>query len=135
LLFACWWYQRGSLRGGLLLVGTLVYFLYVYLSYAVGTSYNELFLLYIGLFSASLYALVLAFTSFNHQALAAHFSPRMPRRGPAVFMLVSGLVTLVVWIAPLLTALMEGRPPERLDHYTTKVTEALDAGTITPAAF
>jgi hypothetical protein len=38
-------YRRGSLRGGLLLTGTLGYFLYVYAGPALGTVvYNELFL-------------------------------------------------------------------------------------------
>src|SRR4051794_15763380 len=39
-------YRRGSRRGQLLLVGTLVYFLYTYASIALGTTYNNLFLVY-----------------------------------------------------------------------------------------
>jgi hypothetical protein len=74
-------------------VGTLSYFLYVYASYVLGAvAYNELFLLYVALFSASLYAFVLAFTSIDPQALGSRFSARMPRRGPAIFMFASGLV-------------------------------------------
>lgn len=127
-------YLRGSLRGGLLLLGTLGFFLYVYASYALGAvAYNELFLLYVALFSASLYAFVLAFAAVDLRALGSRFSARMPRRGPAVFMLASGLVTLVVWAGPLVAALISGEVPGRLDIYTTKLTEALDLATITPA--
>ena len=129
-------YRRGSLRGGLLLMGTLVYFLYVYASYALGpVAYNELFLLYVALFSTSLFALVLAFRSFDVQVLPAHFSARMPRRGPAIFMFVSGLVTFVVWLMAPVAALLQDRPPERLDTYTTLFTHALDLAIIVPLVF
>lgn len=129
-------YWHGSLRGGLLLMGTLVYFLYVYASYALGpVAHNELFLLYVALFSASFFALVLAFRSFDVRVLPAHFSARMPRRGPAIFMFVSGLVTFVVWLMASITALLTDQPPEWLDIYTTLFTQALDLAIIVPLVF
>lgn len=136
LLAATLLYRRGSLRGGLMLMGTLAYFLYVYASYALGpVAYNELFLLYVALFSASLFGLVLAFRSFDERALTSHFSAHVPRRGPAVFMFVSGLVTLVVWLMAPITALLQDEPPERLDTYTTLFTHALDLAIIVPLVF
>ena len=66
-------------------------------------------------------------------ALQAHFLPSLPRRGPALFMFASGLVTLLIWLAPLLSALFQGQPPELLGSSTTMVTDALDLGIITPA--
>jgi len=54
-------YRRGSLGGGLLLTGTLGFFLYNYASLALGAAYNNLFLVYVALFGASLFAFVLAF--------------------------------------------------------------------------
>lgn len=129
-------YRRGSLRGGLLLMGALTWFLYTYASYALGpVAYNNLFLVYVALFSASLFALVLAFRSFDVRALSDHFSARMPRRGPAVFMFASALVTLVVWLIAPITALMQDQPPERLDTYTTLFTNALDLAIIVPIVF
>ncbi|MBN1218316.1 MAG: hypothetical protein JXM69_05270 [Anaerolineae bacterium] len=128
-------YRRGSLRGGLLLTGALVYFLYVYASLALAAAYNTMFLVYIALFSASFFAVVRVFTVFDLQALAASFSGDMPRRGPAIFMFASGLVTLVVWLGPLLSALIQNKPPNLLGSYTTKVTDVLDLGLITPTTF
>lgn len=49
--------MAGSLRGGLLLLGTLVCFFYLYFSYAFGIAFNPLFLVYTTLYSASLFAL------------------------------------------------------------------------------
>jgi hypothetical protein len=129
-------YKRGSLRGHLLLTGTLAYFLYVYSSYALGaTAFNELFFIYAALFAASVYGFLLAFSSIDLKGLAAHFSAKLPRRGPAVFMLISGVVTLAVWASPILSSQMQGETPERLDHYSTMFTAALDLAVITPATF
>jgi hypothetical protein len=135
LLFSLSGYRRGSLRSGLLLIGTLVYFLYVYASMALTAAYNNLFLIYIALFSASFFAFMLTFTGIDRQILAHRISTHMPRRGPAIFMFASGLATLVIWLGPLLSALLQNQPPALLGSYTTKVTDVLDLGLITPATF
>jgi len=127
--------RRGFLRGGLLLPGTLVYFLYIYASYGLGIAYNRLFLVYIVLFSTSLWAFALAFRSIDARIFSEPVSPHLPRRGLAIFMIASGLVTLVVWLAPLLDALVQNVPPPLLGSYTTKITDVLDLGIITPATF
>jgi hypothetical protein len=129
-------YRRGGLRGGLALTGALTWFLYVGASYALGAvTYNNLFLVYVALFSASLFAFVLAFTSIDLQILPSDFSSRMPRRGPAIFMFASGLLTLLVWLIEPTTALIQGRPPEHLGPYSTLFTNAVDMAIIVPAAF
>ena len=105
----------------------------MYASLALNAAYNNLFLIYVALFSASLFAFVLAYTSIKPQALRSHSLPGLPRRGPALFMFASGVVTLLVWLGPLLGALVQGRPPDLLGSSTAMVTHALDLGIITPA--
>ncbi|PLR75213.1 hypothetical protein CU633_22240 [Bacillus sp. V3-13] len=51
--------RRESIRGRLLLAGTLGYFLYTYASYSFLTTYNSCFLLYVILMSASFFAFLL----------------------------------------------------------------------------
>jgi len=133
LVYATLRYWRGSLRGGLLLLGTLVYFLYVYGSYALGIAFNSAFLVYIALFSVSLYTFVLLFVSIDRQLLADHLAPDLPRRGIAIFMFVSGLATLVIWLQPLLNDLIQNQMPALVGIYSTKITDVLDLGIITPA--
>ncbi|MBN1315660.1 MAG: hypothetical protein JXA42_09340 [Anaerolineales bacterium] len=128
-------YRRGSLIGQILLTGTLGYFLYLYASMALGASYNQLFLLYVAIFSASLFTFIQVFTSVNLDSVAAQTGAGLPRRGLAVFMFAAGLVTLVMWGAPLVTALVQGGTPDKMDSYTTMVTYALDLAIITPATF
>lgn len=135
LLVSALLYRRGSPRGALLLTGVLAYFLYVYVSMAFGAAYNPLFLVYVALFSASFFAFVRALASMDWQLLPAHVSRRVPRRGLAFFLFACGMVTIAVWFGPLLSSLLQGRPPRLLDSYTTMVTYALDLSLITPAAF
>jgi hypothetical protein len=134
LLAAARLHRRGSLPGHLLLVGTLATFVYVYGSVALGTiAYNPLFLLYVALFAASLWCFALAFATVDPRVLAARLAGA-PRQGAAGLMLASGVVTTGIWAAPLVAAARTRRTPERLDSYSTPVTQALDLGVIAPAA-
>lgn len=126
-------YRRGSLKGGLFLGGALTWFLYLYASYALGaTAYNPLFLLYVVLFSASLFTFAWLLTSFDGRGLA-DLPERLPRLGPGVFMIVSGLATLAIWLIAPLTALLTGGVPDGLDSYSTLFTTALDLAVVVPA--
>lgn len=123
--------RRGSARGALLLVGAIAYFLYVYASRSFGNAYNGLFLVYVALFSASLFALLLAVRSIEVQTPNVRLGPRV-RRVLAAFLLVCAAVTSVVWLGPIFDSLARGDAPELLDTYTTPITEALDVGVIVP---
>jgi hypothetical protein len=127
-------YQRAQLRGGLLLTGVLAYFLYTYGSMAFGAAYNPLFLVYVVLFSASLFALVLSLMSFDVQELPAHFSTGLPRRGIGIFLIVSGLILALVWLAlSLVPALLRNTVPLEVASYTTFITGVVDIGIVAPA--
>ena len=128
-------YQRGSLTGHLLLTGLLGYFLYLYSSMALGAAYNPIFLVYIAAFATSLFGFILSFNAAVLRVAALTVMDVVPTRGLAIFMLLAGAVTLFVWGSPLVSALLEGVPPARMDSYTTMVTYALDLAVITPATF
>jgi hypothetical protein len=129
-------HRRGLLRGGLLLAGALAWFLYAYGSLALGTAaYNDLFLLHVTLFAASLWALVLLLTGSNLPALAARLTPGIPRRGPGIFLLASGAVTMLIWLIEPVAALLTRDLPASLGVSTTLFTTALDIGVIVPAAW
>jgi hypothetical protein len=116
-----------------LLGRVLAYFLYYAAALGLGSLQN-LFLLYIVLFSISFFAFVLAFTAIDLQALPARISPRLPRRGMTVFMFVAGLGTAFIWLSDAVSALIANRPPIALGPYTTVVTYTIDVGIIAPAA-
>ena len=127
-------YRRGSLKGGLLLAGALCYFLYNYASLSFGAAYNNLFLVYVTLLSASMFALVLVLTSFEVHALPARFAAGLPRRGMSIFLLVSGVIVALIWLVlSVIPALLQGTAPVEAAYYTTFVTGVLDIGVIAPA--
>ena len=127
-------YQRGSLRGGLLLAGALAYFLYIYGSLAIGAAYNNFFIVYVVILSASLFGFVTVLMSFEVPALPVHFSSRLPHRGIGIYLIVSGIVLCLVWLLlSILPALLQGGAPAELKHYTTFITGAIDLGIIAPA--
>ena len=135
LVVALLLYRRGSLRGGLLLVGVLGYFLYNSASVALGTAYNNIFLVYIAYFSASLFAFILAFNAVDLQEVAPRLAVdrRMPHLGIAILMFVSGAALLAAWLGDIIGPLTQGGYPA-LESYTTEVTYAFDLGIITPIA-
>ncbi len=134
LLFSLLRYQRGSVRGGLLLAGTLTYFLYNYGSMAFGAAYNYLFLIYVALMSVSLFALILMLMSFDLAMLPAHFSSHLPRRNIGIYLIVSGVVLLLIWPSlSIIPALGEGKAPPEVWSYTTVITYAIDMGIVAPA--
>jgi len=135
LVVAVLLYQRRSLVGHLMLTGLLGYFLYLYSSMALGAAYNPIFVVYVAAFGTSLFAFILSFNNAVLRLAGLNVVDEVPRVNLAVFMFVAGAVTLFVWGGPIVSALMEGVPPDRLDSYTTMVTYALDLAVITPATF
>ena len=134
LIFSLLRYQRESVRGGLLLAGTLTYFLYNYGSMAFGAAYNHLFLIYVALMSVSLFALILTLMSFDLAMLTAHFSVHLPRRNIGIYLIVSGVVLLLIWPGlSIIPALVEGKAPMEVWSYTTVITYAIDMGIVAPA--
>lgn len=127
--------RRGSLRGKLLLTGTLGYFLYTYASYAFGAAYNVLFLVYVALFSLSLFAFVLSLGQIDVASLPAHFSPRLPRRAMTIFLFVVGGFLLLAWLGRIVPGLLTGEPPVGLESNTTLFIQVLDLGLVVPLAF
>jgi hypothetical protein len=135
LALSTWLAFRGSLRGKLLLTGTLAFFLYTYLSMAMNTAFNALFLVYVVLFSLSLFAFILSMMSFDLASLPAQFSERLPRRAIAGLMFAAGAFLLLAWVGGrVLPPLLNGQVP-LLENTTTMVIQVMDLGLIVPLAF
>lgn len=127
-------YRQGSLRGGLLLTGALAYFLYTYVSLGFGATYNNLFVVYTFIFSASLFGLILALTSFDVQTLPAHLTETLPGRGIGIFLIVSGVILSLIWLVlSIIPALLQNKAPFEAYFYTTFMTGIVDIGIVAPA--
>ena len=133
LLISFMLYRRGSLRGGFLMASALAYYLYYGASLGLVVAYNNLFLVYLALFSASFFAFVLAFTAFDLPSLSARFSERLPRRGMAIFMFVVGIGVAFIWLSDVFSAFSTNGVPEALGANISLITYMLDVGIIVPA--
>lgn len=134
LLYALWLYNQGSLKGKLLLSGTLGFFLYTYMSYSFLWTYNELFLAYVATMSCSLFAFILTLLSIDINNLKNEFNDKMPIKLLGRFQIFIGIAIFMLWMGKIIPALMNGTVPLGLDHYTTLVIQAMDLGFIVPAA-
>lgn len=128
-------YKKRSLQGKLLLSGTLAYFLYTYASFAFGAAYNILFLVYVSLFSLSLFAFIFTLMEIDVPTLPKHFASGLPRRTIAIFLFVVGSFLLLAWLGRIVPALLANQPPPGLESYTTLIIQALDLGLVMPIAF
>ncbi len=133
LLGSYWLHRRGSMRASIFMIGMLTYFLYVGVTYTFSAIFNSMFLVYVTLFAASLFATILALTTFDSEALSARLSTGVPQRGMAIFMIIAGLGTLMLWLSELIAPLMNGTAPANLGPYTTMFTHGFDSAVITPA--
>lgn len=134
LVVSFFMYRRGSVRGGLLLAGSLSYFLYNYTSMGFGAAYNNLFIVYTVIFGASLYGLIVALLSFDLKTLPSHFKAQLPRNGIGIFLIISGIILSLIWIVlSIVPALLANKAAPEAYYYTTFITGIIDIGIIAPA--
>ena len=133
LIVATWLAFRGSLRGRLLLTGTLGFFLYTYMSMSMLAAYNSLFLIYVALFGLSLYAFILSMLSFDLADLPQHFSPGLPRGWIAGVLFAMGGFLFLAWMGRIIPPLLQNTTPA-LENTTTLVIQAMDLVLIMPLA-
>lgn len=123
--------RRGSLRGRLVLAGTLGFILYTYITMCFGAAYNALFLVYVALFSLSLFAFVLVMMSFDLPTLPAHFSEQLPRRWIAGLLFFVGAFLALAWLGRIAATFAPGAVPA-LDNVTSMFIQAMDLGIVVP---
>lgn len=125
---------RGSIKARLVLTGTLGYFLYTYMSYTFLWTYNPLFIVYVLLMSASLFAFILTLMSFDIEKMPALFSEKLPVRLLGGFQLFIAFAIGMLWLGKIAPSILNGATPVGLEHYTTLVIQAMDLGFVVPAA-
>ncbi len=134
LLVALRMVSSGSIRGQLMRAGALAYFAYTYILMAFGDTYNELFLVYVALFSASSFGFVLCVVSFDANRLQDHFSERFGRRRVGWALIGFGALLTLMWLGRIVPSLLAGKPPPGLDSYSTLFVQAGDLGIVIPTA-
>ncbi|MEL7670609.1 hypothetical protein [Methanobacterium sp.] len=125
--------QKNSLKGNLIWMGTLFYFLYSYASMSFLASYNQLFLVYVALFSLSLYTFIYGLLSLNVKTIKESITPGKTSKIAGAFLIFSGAMIALMWVKMIVDSLLTGIAPAALESYTTLVIQALDIGVVFPA--
>lgn len=134
LLISLFFANKSSFRGRLLLTGTLGYFLYTYISYSFLWTYNPLFIVYVMLMSASLFAFILCMCSFDLKNISSYFKEKLPVKFLGGFQIFLAFVIGMLWLGKIAPTIFSGAVPIGLEHYTTLVIQAMDLGFVVPAA-
>lgn len=131
LAISYWLTLRGSLRGRLALAGTLGFILYTYITMCFGAAYNRLFLVYVALFSLSLFAFILSMMTFDLGSLPAHFSEKLPRGWIAGLLFFAAAFLSIAWLGRIAATFAPGAVPA-LENTTSMFIQAMDLGIIVP---
>lgn len=126
--------RKGSLRGRLLLTGALGYFLYTYGAMSFLTAFNPFYLIYVALFSLSLFGFILALSGLDAVYVAEHISGKFPRRLIAVYFIIIAAFLSLTWLGLVVPPMLSGKPPAGLESAITMVIQSLDLGVIVPTA-
>lgn len=132
LAVSFWLTRRGSLRGRLLLTGTLGFILYTYITMCFGAAYNRLFLVYVALFSLSLFAFILSMMSFDLQTLPAHYSDKLPRGWIAGLLFFAAAFLSLAWLGRIAATFFAPNAIPALENTTSMFIQAMDLGIIVP---
>lgn len=131
LAFSYWLALRGSLRGHLLMTGTLGFILYTYITMCFGAAYNPFFLVYVALFSTSLFAFIFSMMSFNIESLPEHFTKNIPHKAIAVLLFFTAAFLTLAWLGRIAPTILEDQIPA-LENTTSMFIQAMDLGIIVP---
>ncbi len=123
---------RRSLRGSMLLLGGLGSLTYQGLLWTFDWAYNSLFLVYVGLFSLSLWTAVIVTVQTDRRAIAEAVTGRFPARTAATFSFLLGGMLLLKCLGEIAPTIGTTAMPAGGHGQYTMVDQALDIGLLVP---
>jgi hypothetical protein len=102
---------RRSVQAQLLWTSGLAFGVYHSALYVFGTEFNDIFLLHVAVFSASIFAFGLAIANLEVPGIANRFVDRTPARLIAAILLLLAATLAVFWIVPSLRFAITGEIP------------------------
>ncbi|HYG56802.1 MAG TPA: hypothetical protein VD902_01850 [Symbiobacteriaceae bacterium] len=122
--------KRGSVRGAITWIGILGYVSYSAMGAAFGYNMNEFFLIYVALFSLTVFALVAGVSSLHVAGMEQRFDAAAPRRAVAGFLTLMALLLSALWLSRIIPNMTVNPIPDTIEPY--KYVYALDLGIIIP---
>ena len=125
--------KNNTIKSKLFLTAMIVYFLYYSASYSMGVIYNVLHLVYLALFSCTLYASILGFGFLKTYSIKV--SAKIYTNGLKIFLVLCGLSLFAAWLPDIIGSLINKKSLELIEIYTTQITYVLDMAIISPLIF
>jgi hypothetical protein len=123
-------YRKGNDRiSELKLISVYAISFYYAASIAFGVTYNQLFLVYILIFTCTLFGM---FAHINHIQWDKAVRVTL---GMKVFLILCGAALLVAWLPDIISALISRSTLSLIGVYTTEITYVLDMGILSPLCF
>jgi len=95
--------------------------------------YNALHLIYIALFSCSIYALIIGFILLRNYTIKNPVN--VYTNGLKIFLVFCGLSLFVAWLPDIILSLINKKSLELIEIYTTQITYVLDMAIVSPLIF
>lgn len=121
--------KRNDSTSKLAMISVYAVAFYYGASVAFGVTYNRLFLVYVLLFSCSLFGM------FIHIYQIAWRDTVKATKGLKIFLFLSGLALVLAWLPDILPTIITGETLSLIEVYTTEITYVLDMGIISPLCF
>lgn len=127
--------MRGSTRGRVVWLGVLAFMTYVWASVGVQVTFNDLFLVYVALFSLSLFTLVGGLVTTDAEAVRRSVEGRISPPVYGAFLVVIAVGLAALWLSEIVPALLDGTVPlaVREEGPQAIFSHFLDLGVVVPA--
>lgn len=112
LLVALAFARKGSQRAQLVWMGLLGYMVYNYAFYLFGAVFNAFFLLYILLFSMSVYALAIGLFNLDVAGISQRFSSKTPVKALGIYLLLVSLPLGIFELSQCMRSIISGETPQ-----------------------
>jgi len=125
--------KNSTVKTKLFLTAMIAYFLYYSVSYSMGVIYNVLHLVYLALFSCTLYASILGYGFLKTYSIK--ISAKIDTNRLKIFLVFCGISLFVAWLPDIIVSLINKKSLESIEIYTTQITYVLDIAIISPLIF
>jgi hypothetical protein len=125
--------KNNNVKTKLFLTALIAISAYYSISISFGVVYNILHLVYIALFSLSVYGLIIGFLTLNKYSITV--SVKIFNNGIKIFLILCGLSLFIAWLPDIIVSLINKKSLDLIEIYTTQITYVLDMGIISPLMF
>jgi hypothetical protein len=125
--------KKETIKTNLFITAIIALFVYYSASISFGVIYNVLHLIYIALFSCSIYALIIGFMLLKKYTI--NIPVKMYTNGIKIFLFICGLSLFVAWLPDIIASLINKKSLGLIEIYTTQITYVLDMAIISPLIF